>query len=57
MSGSGAPKRDTPDNEDFEGAPDQSDQQGEDAPHKGSDPGKKQQGEQQRKQDEGEGKE
>jgi hypothetical protein len=44
MNGSGAPKRDTPDNEDFEGAPDQSDQQGEDAPHKGPDPGKKQGG-------------
>jgi hypothetical protein len=54
MSDSGAPKRDTPDNEDFEGAPDQSDQQGEDAPHKGSDPGKRQDSE--GKQHEGEGK-
>jgi hypothetical protein len=32
MSGSGARKRDTPDNEDFEGAPQESGQQPEEAP-------------------------
>jgi len=32
MSGPGAPKRDTPDNEDFEGAPQESGQQPEEAP-------------------------
>lgn len=55
MNGAGAPKRDTPDNEDFEGTPDQSDQQGEDAPHKGPDPGKKDD-DRKREPDEGEGK-
>jgi len=36
---SGAPKRDTPDNEDFEGAPQQSEQQPEEAPPEVAGPG------------------
>jgi len=32
MNGSGAPRRDTPDNEDFEGTPQESGQQPEEAP-------------------------
>jgi hypothetical protein len=39
MSGSGAPKRDTPDNEDFEGAPQESGQQPEEAPPEVAGPG------------------
>jgi hypothetical protein len=39
MSGPGAPKRDTPDNEDFEGAPQESGQQPEEAPPEVAGPG------------------
>ncbi len=39
MSESGAPKRDTPDNEDFEGAPQESEQQPEEAPPEVAGPG------------------
>jgi hypothetical protein len=40
VSESGAPKRDTPDNEDFEGTPKRSDQQPEEAPPEVAEPGK-----------------
>jgi hypothetical protein len=38
---SGAPKRDTPDNEDFEGEPEESEQLPEEAPSKVTDPKRK----------------
>jgi hypothetical protein len=39
MTESGTPKRDTPDNEDFEGAPQESEQQPEEAPPEVAGPG------------------
>ncbi|HYI98874.1 MAG TPA: hypothetical protein VEX36_04235 [Thermoleophilaceae bacterium] len=39
MTESGAPKRDTPDNKDFEGAPQESEQQPEEAPPEVTEPG------------------